>query len=224
MPEPVGFSSAAGRSPWRVITASSRVSRSGRSPIVSVARPRRSRRTSTTDRGEGACGQGPLRGRLPRVRRVRAAAQRQGGTRACTARRATRARSSGAGPASGWWRRCVSGVFATASFRRRTTGRARTRVAVGAWPFRASLIESGRRRAWSPPVRYVEHRSRGGCGAVGGHDEGAGVGAHAIWQGAHLLAETPGIDRKNRGSEGRRAHTGTRRFVGTSHSNAEFRP
>ena len=66
--------------------------------------------------------------------------------------------------------------------------------------------------------------SRGGCGAVGGHDEGAGVGAHAIWQGAHLLAETPGIDRKNRGSEGRRAHTGTRRFVGTSHSNAEFRP
>ena len=46
--EPVGFASVAGRSPWRATTARSRASRSGRSPIASVARRRRSRRTSTT--------------------------------------------------------------------------------------------------------------------------------------------------------------------------------
>ena len=44
----VGFSSGAGRSLWHGITASSRACRSGRSPIVSVARRLPSRRTSTT--------------------------------------------------------------------------------------------------------------------------------------------------------------------------------
>ena len=75
----IGFSSVDGRSPWRGITASLRVSRSDRSPTVSAARPRRSRRTFTTDRREGAGGQGPLPGGVPRLRRLYATAQRERG-------------------------------------------------------------------------------------------------------------------------------------------------
>ena len=72
------------------------------------------------------------------------------------------ARSRGAGPASGCWRRCGSGSIATACCRRRTTGRARTRAAVG------------EKRSNDCPAANSRPRERGrrsvrdiGCRAVG---------------------------------------------------------
>ena len=76
--EPAGFSSAAGRSPWRAITASSRASRSGRSPTGSVALRRRSRHVSTIRparrRGLSSCATWGV----PTLRGVHAAAEREG--------------------------------------------------------------------------------------------------------------------------------------------------
>ena len=74
------------------------------------------------DRREGAGSQGPLCRGLSRLRRVHAAAQTGRATRTRTARRATPARSSAAGPAKACSRRCVTGWTAAASCRRRTTG------------------------------------------------------------------------------------------------------
>ena len=112
------------------------------------------------DRREGAGGQGPLRracaaaaARTPSRATARATPTR-------TARPATRARSSGAGPASGCSTRCARGASSTGGCRRRMTGRAHTLAGAAArrssaWPTmsgpqrRSSLTCSaaGRRRA-----------------------------------------------------------------------------
>jgi hypothetical protein len=73
-----------------------------------------------------------------------------------TARRATAARSSGAGPPSACSRRCSSGNRATEGCPRPTTGRARTPVGVGERRSGGSPKEIGPRRAWLP-----------GCSALG---------------------------------------------------------
>jgi hypothetical protein len=61
---------------------------------------------------------------------------------------------------------------------------------------RGGRVAGGERR--HAPVRYLERRAGGRRRR---EDEGAGVGGFLIWQGIDLPAETPGIDRKNRGSE-----------------------
>ena len=99
--EPIGFSSVDARSPWRGITASSRASRSGRSPTVSVALRRRSRRTSTTRparrRGRSRPATWAYAAAAARIR-SRATAR---ATRTPIASAAIPARSTGAGP--GTW-------------------------------------------------------------------------------------------------------------------------
>ena len=96
---PIGLSRVAGPSRWRVTTASSRGSRSGRSRIAWVARRRRSRPTSTTP---PATRRGPSRRATSAcaaaVARTRSRATARA-TRTRTASAAIRARSSVAGPA-----------------------------------------------------------------------------------------------------------------------------
>ena len=97
---------------------------SGRSPTVSGARRRRSRRTSTIRRGR-------RRGRSrPAIRGCAVAAARTPSratakaTPMRTARPATPARSSGAGPPNGYSPRCATGSAATGGCRRRSRWRA----------------------------------------------------------------------------------------------------
>ena len=81
-----------------------------------------------------------------------------------TARRAIPARSSGAGPASAWSTRCLTGAADTAGCRRPTTGRARTRA--------VAVVR--RSNDWRPPLALGERRhedswelgrgARRGCG------------------------------------------------------------
>jgi hypothetical protein len=115
----------------RATTATPKTCRSRRLLIAWVALRRRSRRTSMTRRAR-------RRGRSRRATRGCAAAvvrtrSRETGraTLTRTARRATLARSSGAGRARGCSARCAGGAPATAGGRRPTTGHGRTRADVG---------------------------------------------------------------------------------------------
>jgi hypothetical protein len=77
--EQVGFSSVAGRQPWRVITASSRVSRSGRLRSSRSLAGDHQGVLLRPDRREGAGSQAPVPGHMPRERCVHPAAGREGG-------------------------------------------------------------------------------------------------------------------------------------------------
>ena len=91
-----------------------RVCRSPRSPIGWGAHWR-----------EGPVGQGALPGRVPRLQRVHPAETARA-TPTRTARPATRASGSAAGPPSGCWTRCAPGRPPTGGGRCAMTGRART--------------------------------------------------------------------------------------------------
>ena len=125
-----------------------RVCRSRRSPVCSGARRRRSRRTSTTR---------PVRrhGRSrPATRGCAAAAaptRRRATARATPtriARRAIRARSSGAGPPRGCSTRCATGAPVTGGCPPPTTGPEPTRAGAGERHSSDSPEESGHQRAW----------------------------------------------------------------------------
>ena len=193
------------RSPWRGTTASSRASRSGRSPTVSVALRRRSRRTSTTPpaRRRGRSRRATSASVGAALRTPRRATARATPTR--TARPATLARPCGCGRATACSRRCARGASSggrpptsydwTRTHARRRGGEALARLATGEWPAAQPR---------HPAVRHVVHRSRGGCEAGRPDvDDGVVGGVLAIWQGIDFPAETPGIDRYIRGSEGR---------------------
>ena len=113
-----------------------------------IGRRRRSRRTSTTRRGRRHGRSRPVTKACAVVAartRSRATAR---ATPTRTARPAIPARSSGAGPASGWSRRWPSGDRVTAGCRRPTTGRGRTRAARGrgAAALERELLAVGERR------------------------------------------------------------------------------
>ena len=116
--------------------------------------------------GEGG-GQGPLRQRVPRVRRVRAAAQRQGRRLRVLQGGPPRGRSSGAGRTSGCSSRCARGASSTAGSRRRMTGRAHMRGGAVEMLWRDWRSRHGRRRASSrtssergrPPTRRRRGRT-----------------------------------------------------------------
>ena len=123
------------------------------------------------DRREGASSQGPLRRRVPRLRRRTPSRATARATPTRTARPAIPARSSAAGPASRYSTRCAPGASSTVDCRRRTTGRAPTLADAGTrrlivWP-RAT----GRRPASSrfcsgagPPLaRHSDVKARRGA-------------------------------------------------------------
>ena len=154
---PVGFWSVAGRSPWRATTASSRASRSGRSPSVSAARRRRSRRTSMTRPARRRGRSRPAKsGGVPGLRRVHAAAERQG--RATAYRKACHPGAiEHAGPGSACstpmpeWRRrygrLPSSYDWSRTHARRARGEALKRLAEGDWP--AASVVSRVFGAWA---------------------------------------------------------------------------
>ncbi len=93
------------------------------------------------DRREGAGRQGPLRRRVPRLRRLHAAAQRQGRRLRVLQGLPSRRDRAALDPRSACSTRCASGATATDGCRPRTTGRARTRA--GAAARRSSGWRSG---------------------------------------------------------------------------------
>ena len=150
------------------------------------------------DRREGAGGQGPLRRRVPRLRRVHAAAQRQGrrlrllqglSPRRDRAPLDPRASARGDARMAGALR-AAADVIRLVEYPRASTWGRRPRTP------RGGRVACGECR--HTPVRHLERRPRGGRAAGWGDDEGAGVGVAVICQGVDLPAETPGIGPRSR--------------------------
>ena len=169
-------SSVAGRWRWRATSARLRDCRTPRSPSGLVARRRRSRRTSTTRPGEGGRGQGSLRGRVPRLRRLHAAAQRQGRRlrvlQGLPSRRDRAAVDAGAMLAAMRdWQRRTGGCL------RRTTGHGRMRADAGE---RRSSDSRGRlalRERRDGRIRELGGRPSGGLSSSGSGQAAAALGA-----------------------------------------------
>jgi hypothetical protein len=151
-------------------------------------------------RREGAGGQGPLRRRVPGLRRLHPAAQRQGRRlrllQALSSRRDPAEVDAGAGDLGDAG---VARTLRPAAVVLRLVADARGAArGKGARAARTRRLARGER--CHAPVRCLERRAGGGRR---GEDEGAGVGGFVIWQGIDLPAETPGIDRYIRGFERR---------------------
>ena len=156
------------------------------------------------DRREGARGQGPLRGAVPWLRRVHAAAQRQGRRlrvlQGLPPRRDRAALDRGAG-ARGDDRVAIA-LRKVADVLRLVHAPMRAGAGETHWRASRRRVAGGERR--HTRVRYLERCARGGRTASWGDPaDGVGVGVLVIWQGVDLPAETPRIRRYIRGSERR---------------------